>query len=131
MTTLMQQRQLDRAENEWLTPPELKEDEHHEIPKTTCVICGEPMDEKTEYVDACSFCLEDVDCMIDEPLKKYTDKEQKKALDTIMNKGIFEWFLLEYPDLSVDELTSLIFEGVERACSRRKSNHKSIYIKGA
>lgn len=53
---------------------------------TTCKFCGEPVDEEAEYVDACSFCIEEMKDMLTEPLAKYVS-----AIDIISRKGIYEW----------------------------------------
>lgn len=78
---------------------------------TTCKFCGEPVDEEIQFVDACSFCLENMKDMLTEPLEKYSD-----AIAVIAHKGIYEWlksrFLLH--GATEYDLICLIAEVVDR-----------------
>ena len=51
---------------------------------TRCKFCGEPVDEEAEFVDACSFCIENMKDMLTEPLNA-------DAIYVISRKGIYEW----------------------------------------
>ena len=78
---------------------------------TRCKFCGEPVDEEAEYVDACSFCIEEMKDMLTEPIKKYLG-----AIDAISREGIYGWlksrFLLH--GATEYDLICLIEEVVER-----------------
>ena len=78
---------------------------------TTCKFCGEPVDEEVQFVDACSFCVENMKDMLTEPLAKYGS-----AIDIISREGIYGWlksrFLLH--GATEYDLICLIAEVVDR-----------------
>lgn len=53
---------------------------------TPCKFCGEPVDEEAEFVDACSFCIENMKDMLTEPLEI-----NGWPIEVIARKGIYEW----------------------------------------
>ena len=76
---------------------------------TTCKFCGEPVDEEAEFVDACSFCIENMKDMLTEPLNA-------DAIYVISRKGIYEWIKSRFAmhTTTEDDLICLIEEVVER-----------------
>ena len=76
---------------------------------TTCKFCGEPVDEEAEYVDACSFCIENMKDMLTEPLNA-------DAIYVISRKGIYEWIKSRFAMHTATEydLICLIEEVVSR-----------------
>lgn len=90
---------------------------------TTCKFCGEPVDEEAEFVDACSFCIEDMKDMLTEPLAKYGS-----AIDVVLHKGIYGWiksrFLLH--GATEYDLICLIEEVVERKSEELWEKRKAV-----
>ena len=76
---------------------------------TTCKFCGEPVDEEAEFVDACSFCIENMKDMLTEPLNA-------DAIYVISRKGIYEWIKSRFAMHTATEydLICLIEEVVSR-----------------
>ena len=54
---------------------------------TTCKFCGEPVDEEVQFVDACSFCVENMKDMLTEPLAEYNGETE----NIVLHKGIYGW----------------------------------------
>ena len=76
---------------------------------TTCKFCGESVDEEAEFVDACSFCIENMKDMLTEPLNA-------DAIYVISRKGIYEWIKSRFAMHTATEydLICLIEEVVSR-----------------
>lgn len=105
----------------------IEEEEKHDVPLVKCAFCGCQMTEQTEYADACDFCLQDMDCIIDEPLRYWKKERRQKAIDMILTRGIYEWILDLYKQNNVNEyeIINLVLEGLERARKRRVNENES------